>query len=520
MSPESGRWIRGFDGQMRPLRADPISQRLFLATERIHQPNAFLARELADRIVDWLLEDPEPLDEAELHEQVVKLVREFGHPALALAYAAESPPQGPLAPGSWPRDVDSLLRSRLLHVLPDSEHRLADVALGAPMDLDRDDGGLPERLRQSAQLAGGVTLDFLDDHLARRPGDVSAHARALAQVLIESATQSDLIVSLHLNARRGGAGHRDEGLGPLFADWVDSVDEHRRRAAAVALAETLANQPRFRVYWHVPLAERSCLPPAPCPDEICRLVDADVPLVWVFDRSSEPTSLGPGLSRRHRSVLLYVGCHLLRLVDQLAPTRIEAYLEKLATLAGLARSAARHRLHRLRAVGAAELAEGFLLERSRFVLVPIGLEATVLRLAELVGPSATPPSELAERIVRTMRQVVEEAPGGPPWGVLDGIPGGEFHVLGPAEEDTGDPVPWGLTSWDATAGPMEQLRFVEPIHRAAESGTAAIWLPGDSKAEPDLLGGILQRAARCEVRRLRLRPRAKRANSAADPLSF
>ncbi|MCX7699490.1 MAG: hypothetical protein N2039_01300, partial [Gemmataceae bacterium] len=440
---------------MRPLRADPISQRLFLAAERIHQPNAFLARELADRIVDWLLEDPDPLDEAELHEQVVKLVREFGHPALALAYAAESQPPSPFPPGSWPRDVDSLLRSGLLHVQPDSEHRLADVALSAPLDLDRDDGGLPERLRRSAQLACAVTLDHVDDHLARRPGDVSAHARAIAQVLIESATQSDLVVSVHLNTSRGNAGNQDEGLGPLFADWVDPVDEVRRRAAAVALAEALVSQPRFRIYWHIPLAERSGLPPAPCPDGLCRLVDADLPLVWVFDRPSEPISLGPGLSRRHRSVLLYVGCHLLRLVEQLAPTRIETYLEKLATLAGLARSAARHRLHRLRAVGAAELAAGFLLERSRFVLVPIGLEATVMRLAELVGPAAMPPSELAERIVRTMRQVVEEAPGGPPWGVLDGIPGGEFHVPGPAEGDTGDRLPWGLTSWDATAGLME-----------------------------------------------------------------
>jgi hypothetical protein len=61
----------------------------------------------------------------------------------------------------------------------------------------------------------------------------------------------------------------------------------------------------------------------------------------------------------------------------------------------------------------------------------------------------------------------------------------------------------GMTSGDEQATIYEQLRFIEPLHRIARSGTAWLRVPVEVVRDAEEFGAVLQRAARCEVRRVR-----------------
>src|SRR5262249_4278882 len=105
--PAPPTWVRKRDGRQEEFDADKISRALFAATEDLGEPDAFLARALADAAVGFLALDWEgrtPTTE-EVREVVARVVRELGQPALAEAFAAFSPervrgkPPGPTGPG-------------------------------------------------------------------------------------------------------------------------------------------------------------------------------------------------------------------------------------------------------------------------------------------------------------------------------------------------------------------------------------------------------------------------------------
>src|SRR5215469_3633244 len=88
-SPQPPAWVSKRDGQLEPFEADKISRALFAAGEELGRPDAFLARELADGVVHFLIVESEgatPTTE-QIAELVVKVVRELGQPALAEAFA-------------------------------------------------------------------------------------------------------------------------------------------------------------------------------------------------------------------------------------------------------------------------------------------------------------------------------------------------------------------------------------------------------------------------------------------------
>src|SRR5439155_13714045 len=101
------------------------------------------------------------------------------------------------------------------------------------------------------------------------------------------------------------------------------------------------------------------------------------PLEFVFDRPRRPLALGPGLSRTHGAVLAAVGVNLPRLVEQVPAATPDRFLAKLGTLARLARSAGHAKQDFLRRRGRPAVARGFLLDRTRLVVVPPGLGAVV-----------------------------------------------------------------------------------------------------------------------------------------------
>src|SRR5260370_34144560 len=82
-------WVRKRNGTLVRFDPDKISPALFAAAENLGQPNAFLARELADGVVHFLAAESaeQPPTTTQIAESVVKTVRELGHPALAQAFA-------------------------------------------------------------------------------------------------------------------------------------------------------------------------------------------------------------------------------------------------------------------------------------------------------------------------------------------------------------------------------------------------------------------------------------------------
>src|SRR4051794_40922942 len=89
-NPPLPAWVTTRDGRVEPFDADRIAQALFAAGEALGTPNAFLARELTDAVLHFLRQDAGQSipTAAYVAEQVAKVVRELGQPALAQAFAA------------------------------------------------------------------------------------------------------------------------------------------------------------------------------------------------------------------------------------------------------------------------------------------------------------------------------------------------------------------------------------------------------------------------------------------------
>src|SRR5260370_137573 len=87
-SPPPPAWVRKRDGRVVPFEAARISRALFAASERCGQPDAFLARELADVAVHFLAEETEGITPTteQVREVVVKVLRELKQIPLAGAF--------------------------------------------------------------------------------------------------------------------------------------------------------------------------------------------------------------------------------------------------------------------------------------------------------------------------------------------------------------------------------------------------------------------------------------------------
>src|SRR5207344_825569 len=99
------------------------------------------------------------------------------------------------------------------------------------------------------------------------------------------------------------------------------------------------------------------------------------PLFFTFDRPKRPIALGPGLDRGREATLLDVSLHLPHFAGMIGRDA-PLFLAKLPSLARMAVRATVQKREFLRRLGGASpsLAQGFLLERARLVVVPVGLE--------------------------------------------------------------------------------------------------------------------------------------------------
>jgi ATP cone domain len=555
-SPSQARpaWVYKRDGRLVPFDPDKISQALFAATESLGRPDAFLARELADGVLHFLaagLEGAIPTT-AQIGETVVKVVRELGQPPLAQAFAAfgrqrprKSPAEfggisGPgkgdvvlrFSPETSPAAVlDSCLRSYSLQAVFSRDLAAAHqdglitlTGLETPLQLaawvlephlgrghsPHAPGALVEAIGQARQWTGQtLALDGPEHGLAPDARGPEELARELAAGL--RATGLSAVVNLNHAYPPAWAEHLAEG--PLFAGHRQAPPADQLANQADALLEAVlaagADPDPVRVDWH--LGERDLAPAAAGRlVRLARLGLTSPGLAFTFDRPRKGVGLAEGVDRRHPAVLLTVGLHLPRLAE-LPRLRgdAELFLHKLGSLTRLALSAGAQKRNFLRRQdrGQGGLTRGFLLDRARLVVTPVGLEAAVRTLTGecLGGPGAGP--ALARKVVQRLREVLRlEGPAYQLDACLDGVDGFALERdrgTGKAGAPLHPSLVAGLTAWDAAAAPRHQLRAAGPL-QAADLGTAAVLLPGDRALPAEEAAELLRYAGRhTEVVRLR-----------------
>jgi hypothetical protein len=520
-------WVRKRDGRLMPFEPDKLCRSLFAATESLGLPDPFLARELTDGVLHFLGPDcPAIPSTIDLHDLVIKVVRELGHPALAQQFAdhadqkRQRPTAGsvPVLPGNpwpmrtahdkpdWAHDLDDVIATGLADGDPPEEllRQIASVSLrsyslrrAVPPELaaaHRDGLLTLTGLEAPLELAGLVlppppagstwTQSLLDARACagqfvaidglEHALDADGPNRVLDQ-LREGMRLTGLAVVVNLNSSPPPIWARDRWGGPLFAGLPATTSAAPIDRCDELLQSLLASpHPGWQVAWHLsaadlaPEGERRLL-------TVLRFALAGASLELVFDRPRRPVSLAEGLDRDRPGVLTVVGLGLTRLADQSATgSDLDAYLTKLESLARLARAAGRAKLDYLRKHARPVAHRAFLLERARLVIVPVGLDALVRRLT-----GRAPTGEglvFARRTLDRLRQTLAHDRPRVPESCLDGPPPGcGLFLEGPGSRTAGP------TAWDALAPLRQQVKAAGELQSAAGAGTAALLLPPDRR---------------------------------------
>jgi hypothetical protein len=155
------------------------------------------------------------------------------------------------------------------------------------------------------------------------------------------------------------------------------------------------------------------------------------------------------------------------------------------------------------------LGRGFLLERARLLVVPVGIDAAVHMLEGCSLCESAAALDLGRQIIKRLREVLNQ--DGRHTNVdscIDGTTtvagnslGMFFLEAGPANLLT---EPWettiarvaGLTPWSPTVPSRSQLRAAGALHSAAEAGTAAVFLADGAAREPEAVADLLHFAWR------------------------
>jgi hypothetical protein len=522
-------WIYKRDGRLVPFEADKISQALFAAGESMGRPDAFMARELTDSILHFLAAEADgPIPTTtQVAEVVTKVVRELGQPALARTFAdgrarraerrkTPTPTTLPSAtPGVGPslsqlvhwandcscpaelarRAAGACLRAFTLHevftrdlVAAQADGLLVLTGLETPLELAgcvlpavTTGNGLVEAVAQTRSVAGQfLVLDGPEYILAGRGAN---EVQDFTQALHLSLRVATLQAVVNLNSAAPPAPAGDLAMGPLFAGHRQAAEPEQRGQVLKALLDQLL-QPgtsgaSLRVDWH--LGPADFLPAASATLlRLARRALEGSPLAFVFDRPRRSVSLAEGLDRQHPALLLSVGLDLPRLLEQIRPPVEPAtYLQKLGSLARLALSAAKQKRDFLRRhrQGRPALTGGFLLERARLNVVPLGLDAatrTVTGEGLCAGGTA---AEYARQVVQRLRDVLREDGRASLLDTcLDAWPAGATTE------------PSGLTPWDTTAAAKNQLRAAGPLHAVAEAGTVTVL---DAEGRPSTAAAVV-----------------------------
>jgi hypothetical protein len=518
-------WVKKRGGRLEPFDADKIVRGLFAATESCGRPDAFLARELTDGVLLFLVRDlaGQTPASSQIAELVTKVVRELGHPVVARAFAEFAHSRGRAArkasarygdppagdPGSvlgptadqianWfdksageagvieqagRRALDQFSLARVLSrdvvaaaqegcVLLGglaSPRRLQALVLPGPLR-----AGILESIEDARQLAGDLIV-WDSPELQTGSHDSSAGP---AHDLDCAVRLTGLSAVVNLNIAQAPPWAGAIAGGPLFAESMSPA----RQPADVArtMAECfLASASNVRIDWHLGIRDFDQGGPAWIP------VDSylGTRVSFVLDRPNRPVALAEGLDRTHGACLLEVGIQLPRLATEPAVRRDpNLFLRKLRSLTRLALSAAARKREYLRKHGQVG---SLLADRSRVVIVPVGLEAIVHALTDRLIDEMGPP------LARDILEVIIDAcaTDGTRQG-LDSCVDSSLvlmtewlHAEGnkrsglplPSEEGRGEGsnregLP-GLTVWRPDLAPVEQVRKAGWLHQQCGGGT-------------------------------------------------
>ncbi|MFO0846886.1 MAG: hypothetical protein U0797_31730, partial [Gemmataceae bacterium] len=276
---------------------------------------------------------------------------------------------------------------------------------------------------------------------------------------------------------------------PLFLP--QPPEPGRLQARSDELLAGFVREPGLRVDWHLSVADFGDR------GRLCSVIDralTGAAVGFVFDHPRRPVALAEGLDRDRPAALLVAGLHLPALAGQ--PGMLadpERFLQRLGSLVRLALSAAvqkRAFLRRQPRAGA-DVTSGFLLDRARFVAVPVGLDEVVRQYTGWGMSNGGPSLEFGRRVVRRLADVLRDDGRR---AQLDACLDGpfSFELNGVA----------GPTPWDAAAPPRSQLRAGGAVHSAGGLGTLALFV-GDET--PGAVADLLEQAWRqTDVVRLRL----------------
>jgi hypothetical protein len=560
LPPGPPAWVHKRDGQLVPFDADKVSRALFAASEELGHPDAFLARELADGVVHFLTLESEgttPTTE-QIAEIVIKVVRELGQPALAEAFArfrqerarpsikpqmvearpsteivlrfARGTPLSAVLPSCireftlqtvFTRDLAAAQSAGLLMLTGlEAPNELAGCMLGPPLDVHE---GLIAAIEQLRRFVGCFLVIDGPEYLLAAQGrsSVGAFVRDLAIGLRLTGLQG--IVNLNSAAPPSWAGELAEG--PLFAAQQRTMHSEQLRKLADELAKELLHSAdaismagAVRVDWHLGEGDFSAEPTRrERLRQLARLALEGAPLAFAFDRPRRPAALAEGIDRQHPALLTSVGLNLPQLALQPGIDGDSAkFLSKLGSLARLALSAGvqkREYLRRLERTrprptpAASALTNGFLLDRARLLVAPLGLDRVVHSFVKKGLSAGGTALDFARQIVQRLRDVLRQDGR---TAHLDACLDGPFRFFLAKGGEAGDDWPTaenvaGLTAWDATAPLKSQLRSAGVLHGIAEHGTLALFLPEDEKLSPEQIADWLQTAwQQTDVVRLRL----------------
>ena len=554
LSPGPPAWVHKRDGQLVPFDADKISRALFAAEEGLGRPDAFLARELADGVIHFLSLESEgttPTTE-QIAEVVIKVVRELGQPVLAEAFArfgqervrhSAKPQTDETSPSSevvlrfargtplsavlpacireytiqnvFTRDLVAAHSSGLVTLTGlDTPAELAGCVLGPPFHAV---GGLLAALEELRHFVGRFVVFDGPEHFlaAQSKPNVGAFVHELVLGLRLTGLQG--IVNLNSAAPPPWAG--ELAGGPLFAAQQRTPHGDQVRALADELANELPHPTpsvpsagAVRIDWH--LGEGDFTAGAAQRERVrqmARLALEGAPLAFVFDRPRRPAALAEGVDRQHPAVLLTVGLHLPRLALQPGIDGDAAkFLSKLGSLARLALSAGVQKREYLRRLersrphpssDAPALTSGFLLDRARLLVAPVGLHRVVHSFVNKGLTAGGAALDFARQIVQRLRDVLRQDGRNVHLDTcLDGPFSFHLNNEWPTTEDAA-----GLTAWDSAAALKSQFRAAGILHGIAEHGTLALFLPQDETLSPEQLIDWLHTAwQQTDVVRLRL----------------
>ncbi|HYV37078.1 MAG TPA: ATP cone domain-containing protein [Gemmataceae bacterium] len=515
-------WVKKRDGRVVPFDPDAIGQDLFAAAEALGQADPFLTRELTDGVLHFLAADcPDNIPGTEwIAELVVKVVRELRQPRLAQAFAERGQAPEVVAVATAPSDTPAEVVRRSLETYSldavfsrdlAAAHREGLLVLGglaAPRELTAAVLTPPE---PSATLPA---LQLLDAVLETRGGvagwlaldgaeyiELEKGSPPLPRLLAPVLQAAGLTARLHLNVCDPPPWAVHAAQGPLFAEQIVGHKDAFHAAAAVVEAVLHLDRQHcpFAIDWH--LSERDFAASADTNrgellEAMVRAALGDYPVTFVFNRPRRLMALGPGLDRLHACLLMTVGLNLTRLLEHTGISDdVELFLRKVASLARLAVSAGVQKRQYLRGTlhetggERSFLQRGFLLDRARLLISPLGLDGAVRLLTGAGMHQGKTGLDLARRVLQTLEQVLEEE--------------GKRRLV-----DCGLEITEDLTGAKDMTPTGQQLTVVGRLHAVTGRGTVVAALGEDERLSVDHVVRLLEFAWRhTEVACLRFQPR-------------